>query len=64
MADLNARQLGALDQLPDFGSRAILHKSFGQKDLAAVTAATGDEFAMFTAGGRRLVVRGNHQSFQ
>lgn len=30
------------------------------KDLAALTAQTGDEFAMFTKGGERLIVRGNH----
>ena len=29
------------------------------KDLSALTARTGDEFAMFTKGGYRLIVRGN-----
>ena len=48
-----------LEQLPEFGSNTIVHKSFGQKDLAALTAATGDEFAMFTTGGRRLIYRGD-----
>ena len=28
-------------------------------DLAALTAKTGDEFAMFTKGNVRLIVRGN-----
>jgi hypothetical protein len=28
-------------------------------DLAALTAKTGDEFAMFTLGAKRLVVRGD-----
>ena len=28
-------------------------------DLSALTAKTGDEFAMFTKGGSRLIVRGN-----
>ena len=29
------------------------------RDLAALTASTGDEFAMFTRKGERLIVRGN-----
>lgn len=29
------------------------------KDLAALTAKTGDEYAMFTRKGERLVIRGN-----
>ena len=36
--------------------------NFGQRDLVALTAATGDEFAMFSVGGRRLIIRGNHTS--
>jgi hypothetical protein len=28
-------------------------------DLSALTAKTGDEFAMFTKAGQRLIVRGN-----
>lgn len=28
-------------------------------DLAALTAKTGDEFAMFTRGSQRMIVRGN-----
>lgn len=30
-------------------------------DLAALTAKTGDEFAMFTIGSRRLIVRGDFE---
>jgi hypothetical protein len=62
MGSLNARQVAALEQLPHFGSKVILGKNFGQGDLAALTAATGDEFAMFTTGGRRLVFRGDYES--
>ncbi|WLE58843.1 hypothetical protein GIY62_17305 [Burkholderia plantarii] len=62
MASLNTRQATVLEQLPEFGSKAIIAKNFGQNDLAALTAATGDEFAMFTTGGRRLVFRGNAES--
>jgi hypothetical protein len=29
--------------------------------IESATAKTGDEFAMFTAGGRRLIVRGNNR---
>ena len=32
------------------------------KDLSALTAVTGDEFAMFTKGRRRLIIRGNSYS--
>ena len=28
-------------------------------DLSALTAKTGDEFAMFTKGNERLIIRGN-----
>jgi YD repeat-containing protein len=59
LGTLNARQAAVLGQLPEYGSKAVVHKSFGQKDLAALTAATGDEFAMFSTGGRRLIYRGN-----
>ena len=31
-------------------------------DLSALTAKTGDEFAMFTAGSERVVVRGDKKS--
>ncbi|WP_426343116.1 hypothetical protein ACN9MU_16765 [Pseudoduganella sp. R-32] len=54
MGDLNARQRAVLDQLPEFGSNTIVHKSFGQKALAALTAQTGDEFAMFSVSVRSI----------
>ncbi|WP_395689816.1 LysM peptidoglycan-binding domain-containing protein [Caenimonas koreensis] len=57
---LSSRQATVLAQLEGNGARAVIPKrGFGQNDLAALSAATGDEFAMFTAGGRRLVVRGS-----
>jgi RHS repeat-associated protein len=62
MGSLNTRQAAALERLPGYGSRTIVGKEFGQNDLAALTAETGDEFAMFTTGGRRLIVRGNPTS--
>ncbi|PAT43023.1 hypothetical protein CK621_05670 [Vandammella animalimorsus] len=62
LGELNRRQAAALDALPAEGAKAIVHQSFGLRDLAALTAATGDEFAMFSTGGRRLLVRGNKTS--
>jgi len=60
---LNARQQRLLSALGSSGTKTIVRKSeVGLKDLAALTAETGDEFAMFTTGGRRLVVRGDVQS--
>jgi len=35
---------------------------YSTSDLAALTAQTGDEFAMFTTGGRRMIIRGNPRS--
>lgn len=57
--DLSVAQIKTLTQLPKVGSRIIVTKDFGQNDLAALSAATGEEFAMFTTGGRRLIIRGN-----
>ena len=31
------------------------------KDLSAMTAITGDEFAMFTKEQKRLIIRGNYK---
>lgn len=59
LGKLNSRQAAVLEKLPEFGSNVIVSKSFGQRDLTALTAATGDEFAMFSAGGRRLIYRGD-----
>lgn len=57
--NLSVTQTKTLTQLPKVGSIIIVTKDFGQNDLAALSAATGDEFAMFTTGGRRLIIRGN-----
>jgi hypothetical protein len=51
-----------LDKLPGYGSRAVVNKrDVSMLDLSALTAKTGDEFAMFTKAGRRLIVRGNSE---
>ncbi len=58
--ELNNRQKRLLELLPDFDSRAVVpKKSVNMSDLSALTAFTGDEFAMFTKDGKRLIVRGN-----
>lgn len=60
-APLTDRQRKLLDSLPDYDSRVIVpKKSVNMSDLSALTAKTGDEFAMFTKGGERLIIRGNN----
>lgn len=49
-----------LELLDGFDSRVIVPKnSVSMIDLSALTAYTGDEFALFTKGSERLVVRGD-----
>ncbi len=58
--ELNSRQQRLLEALPDFNSRVILTKDeVAMSDLAALTAKTGDEFALFTNHEERMVIRGN-----
>lgn len=58
---LNNRQQRLLESLPEYDSRkVVLRKSVNMADLSALTAKTGDEFAMFTKGGERLIIRGNY----
>ena len=60
---LNLRQQRVLDMLSQYDSRVVINKSHtSMKDLSALTAATGDEFAMFTRKGKRLIIRGNKNS--
>ena len=61
-AELNNRQKLLLEKLPEFDSRTIVPKdSVNMADLAALTAETGDEFAMFTKRSDRLIIRGNEK---
>ena len=61
--ELNNRQAQLLAQLPEFDSRVIVPKnSVNMADLSALTAKTGHEFAMFTRGQERLIIRGNSNS--
>ena len=58
--NLNARQRNLLSMLTEYGSQVIVKKKEVKLgDLAAMTAATGVEFAMFTRRAERLVIRGN-----
>jgi len=60
---LNNRQQKLLNSLQTYDTRVIVaKKSVNMKDLAALTAVTGDEFAMFTKGSERLIIRGNKNS--
>jgi len=57
---LNNRQQRLMDQLPSYDSRATVRKQdVNLRDISALTAKTGDEFALFTRRGERMVVRGN-----
>ena len=57
---LKKRQQELLDQLPGYDSRAVVRKDcVSMRDLSTLTAETGDEFAMFTRGPWRLVIRGD-----
>lgn len=57
------RQKRLLEVLPKFDSHVTLKKrQVFMKDLAALTAYTGDEFALFTRGKSRMVGRGNSKS--
>jgi hypothetical protein len=60
---LNNRQQRLLDKLPEFDSRVTVRKSdVSMIDLAALTAKEDVEFAMFTRGPERLIVRGDNRS--
>ena len=57
---LSNRQSALLEQVPTFDSRATVRKrDVNLRDLSALTAETGDEFALFTKGSERLVIRGD-----
>lgn len=57
---LTRRQQKLLDNLSESGSSFVINKNnINMADLSALTAKTGDEFAMFTKGNERLIIRGN-----
>ena len=58
--ELNNRQKELLYKLPGYDSRIIVERDLvNMADLSALTAYTGDEFAMFTKGNERIIIRGN-----
>lgn len=58
--DLNNRQKELLESLPEYDSRITVPKELvNMADLSAMTAKTGNEFAMFTKGNERMIIRGN-----
>ena len=60
--ELSTRQQALLSDLPNTRAEVIVQKnSVSMTDLAALSAATGDEFAMFTLKGDRLIVRGDER---
>ncbi|MDR0903183.1 MAG: hypothetical protein LBM59_00950 [Ruminococcus sp.] len=60
---LSSKQRDLLLKLPDFDSKALVEKNaVSMSDLSALTAFTGDEFAMFTKNKKRLIIRGNANS--
>jgi hypothetical protein len=59
-ADLNKRQQKVLERLHKAGDSLESTKSqIKTKDIAALTAKEGVEFALFSKGNRRLIVRGD-----
>ena len=64
-SELNNRQKKLLYLLPEFNSQTTVNKkAVNMVDLSALTSQTGDEFAMFTKGKERLIVRGNSRMVQ
>ncbi len=58
--ELNNRQKALLEKLPDYDSRTTVGRDdVNMSDLSALTAYTGDEYAMFTNKNERLIIRGN-----
>lgn len=58
--ELNTRQKNLLKQLDKYDAVAIVDKKdVNMADLSALTAETGVEYALFTKGSKRMVVRGD-----
>jgi len=63
--ELSKRQMLVLEKLSKPNTLLKVNKSdLNVRDLAALTAKTGDEFAMFTLGNRRLILRGNQEGIR
>lgn len=58
--ELNKRQENLLSRLTEYDSRVTVRKAdVSLNDLSALTAKTGVEYALFTKGGERLIIRGS-----
>lgn len=56
---LSGKQQKILNQLQKYDDRIVVNKrSVSMKDIAAITAHEGVEFALFTRKGKRLIIRG------
>jgi len=61
-APLSKKQQSILERLPNYDSREEFDKrDVSIRDIIALTAHTGVEFAVFTRNGKRLVIRGNER---
>lgn len=61
--ELSPRQANLLEQLSKPGKIITIKKNdISAYDLSCLTAKTGDEFAMFTLGSQRMILRGNKQT--
>lgn len=59
-APLTKQQQNALLKLQNYGDYIIINKKeLGMRDLSVLTLVTGDEFAMFTRGKTRMIMRGD-----
>ena len=59
LSSLNKRQKELLEQLSNpYDTVIVRKKSVSMNDLRQLTNVTGDEFNMFTKGGKRLIIRG------
>ncbi len=63
--ELSPRQASLLEQLSETGSNIIIKKNdVNVYDIACLTAKTGNEFAIFTLGGRRMILRGDYKAIE
>jgi hypothetical protein len=61
--DLNSKQTELSNRLPFYDSQIIVpKKSVTMRDLSALTAKNCVEYAMFTKGNERLIIRGDAKS--
>jgi hypothetical protein len=63
--ELSPRQANLLEHLSESGKNIIIKKNdINVYDIACLTARTGDEFAIFTLGSRRMILRGDYKAIE